>query len=336
MSKWRRILLPFIPVYGLAVWGRNLLFDKGLLPSRSFSIPVIVIGNLSTGGTGKTPMAEFLLEKLTDLNPGFVSRGYGRKTRGARLITASDSARITGDEPAQIMQKFPSTPAAVAEKRVEGIELLLENNEPGVIVLDDAYQHRYVSGDVNILLTSWQEPWFRDCLLPAGNLRESRSGRERASVVVVTKCPAELHPAEADTFRKKLKMNDTPVFFSYISYADPINHLGETIPANGEKTDLLTGIARTESIVQEFNRRYNRGRHFKFPDHHHFSDAELSALEATNNDIITTEKDWIRLKDRVSAALFQRLYYWPIRMNIHFEKEQELLTEIRRRIADKK
>lgn len=328
MSSWRQILWPLVPLYALATGLRNKLFDLGILPTRSFNTPIIVIGNLSTGGSGKTPMTEFLMKNLIDHQPGFVSRGYGRDTKGMRMITASDNARDIGDEPWQIMQKFPGIRAAVAEKRAVGIKAVSASGDVGVIVLDDAFQHRHVSGDLNILLTTWQQPYFKDHLLPAGNLRESLSGRTRADVFVVTKCPETLDRKESERFREQLKPGSKPVFFSCIDYDIPLNGLDEKLPLDGRRVNLVTGIAGAQTLVEKVKSHFDLVKHWNYGDHHQFTDVDIDRFEASSHEIITTEKDWSRLKNRVSDDLARRLYRWPISMKILFGEQEEFMREV--------
>ena len=330
MSQWRKILWPLVPLYALAAALRNKLFDLGILPEKSYATPLIVIGNLSTGGSGKTPLAEFLLENLMDFNPGFVSRGYGRQSKGLQMITSSDAASYIGDEPWQILQKYPGIKAAVAEKRTMGIEAVIASGKVGVIVLDDAFQHRHVSGDLNILLTTWQQPYFEDFLLPVGNLRESISGRKRADIILVTKCPESIDRAESRRFKERLKPGSRPVFFSCIKYDTPVNAFDEELPLDGRKINLITGIAGPEILVKKSKAHFDLVEHWDFGDHHQFTKEEIARFEASRNDIITTEKDWSRLKNRISEDLAHRLYRWPISMKILFDEEEEFIREVRK------
>jgi tetraacyldisaccharide 4'-kinase len=330
MSSWRKILWPLVPVYALITGLRNKLFDLGILHSQSFQTPLIVVGNLSTGGSGKTPMTEFLLQRLRKHDPGFVSRGYGRRTKGLQMVSTKATAKQIGDEPWQIMQKFPGLKAAVAEKRAEGVKALIEAKKPGVIVLDDAFQHRYVKGDLNILLTTWQQPYFRDYLLPAGNLREGAQAIKRADLIVVTKCPGSLKKDESTSFSKQLKAGDTPVFFATVEYAQLVNGAGEELTPDGRKVNLITGIAYSKGLVEKLSTQFSMVKHWNFRDHHNFSEDELSQFEASKHSIITTEKDWSRLKDRVSEDLARRIYRWPIVMKILFDEEARFMREIDR------
>ena len=333
MSSWRKILWPLVPLYAVITGSRNLLFDLGILSQKKFRTPVLAVGNLSTGGSGKTPMVELLLRKLDHHKCGFVSRGYGRKTRGPRLIKASDKVEDIGDEPWQIMQKFPGLKAAVAEKRARGIEMLLGTSDPPeLIILDDAFQHRHVKPKVNLLLTTWQKPFFRDYLLPAGDLRESRAGHHRADILVVTKFPANLEEKDRRDFLLQMGIRDRPVFFSGIEYSEPVNARGEKLPRGTGEVNLLTGIADAQSIKERLIREYRLQHHWQYGDHHHFVQKEIEALEAATLPILTTEKDWARLRDRISKDLAGRLYRWPIQTVIRFGQEAEFIELITQKL----
>lgn len=307
-----------------------MLFNLGWLHSEKFEVPTIVIGNISTGGTGKTPTTEFLLARMQDYKLGFVSRGYGRRTKGLRLISATDNPLDIGDEPWQIMNKFPGLQGAVAEKRVLGIQALLEEDPPEVIILDDAFQHRYVDADLNILLTTWAEPFFLDQLLPAGNLRENRKAKNRAEIIIVTKCPSEISQAQRAYFIKRLKPDGQVIFFSALDYGPLKNEDGELLPDHCSKVNLLTGIANPKPLVQKLHSQFELNEHWEYADHHRFTSSEIQQLEASELPIITTEKDWARLKLLVSSDLSKRIYPWPIQMKILFDQEQELMDQIKK------
>ena len=207
MNLLRKILFPFAILYGLITSFRNFLFDKGILKSYSFDLPIIAVGNLSVGGTGKTPQIEYLIRLLSDnYKVATLSRGYKRKSEGFVLADKNANAEILGDEPFQFYQKFPNVQVAVDANRKNGIEQLLNQNEkPEIILLDDAFQHRKVKAGYYILLTAYNDLYADDYILPTGNLRESRSGAKRANIVIVTKCPANLSLDKQNTIKKKLK-----------------------------------------------------------------------------------------------------------------------------------
>jgi tetraacyldisaccharide 4'-kinase len=325
MKILRYLLFPFSIVYGLILRLRNLLFDTGILPSYTPDIPLICLGNLSLGGTGKSPHTEYLVKLLQPEHTlAVLSRGYGRKTSGFRYVQANDLAENTGDEPLQFKQKFGNALiVAVAEKRKEGIQrLCAENPELNLILLDDAYQHRQVKAQVNILLTEYAHPYFKDCLLPAGNLREPRAGAARADAVIVTKCPDDLTEKEMDYFRKHLSGKE--VFFSKIVYS-ALRSLQDNseLPFPGKDAELvlLTGIANSKPLEAYLQTRVSKLQCLEFPDHHAFSVADVGKLSRLfepmsekNNIIVTTEKDAMRLRHPDISKLTRNLpiYYVPI------------------------
>ncbi|WP_433779153.1 tetraacyldisaccharide 4'-kinase [Flavobacterium anhuiense] len=316
MNLLRKLLFPFAILYGFITSIRNFLFDKGILKSTSFDLPVIAVGNLSVGGTGKTPQIEYLIRLLSDkYKIATLSRGYKRKSEGFVLADENSNAEILGDEPFQFHQKFPNVMVAVDANRTNGIQQLLSKDEkPEIILLDDAYQHRKVKAGFYILLTSYGDLYTDDFMLPTGNLRESRSGAARANIVVVTKCPKILTEEEQTKIRLKLKLNAAQqVFFTFIDYDMVIFGKNEKIAVNEIKSEsklLLAGIAKPKPFFDCLKNESDEC--LTFPDHHHFSDADLDAIrnKANGRKIITTEKDYVRLKD---SELIDQLYYLPIK-----------------------
>lgn len=316
MNLLRKILFPFAILYGFIASIRNFLFDKGILKSTSFDVPVIAVGNLSVGGTGKTPQIEYLIRLLSDnYRVATLSRGYKRKSEGFVLADSSSNAAILGDEPFQFYQKFSNIQIAVDANRTNGIaQLLSQKTKPEIILLDDAYQHRKVKAGFYILLTAFDDLYADDFMLPAGNLRESRSGANRANIVVVTKCPKNLSEEKQSEIREKLKLNcSQQIYFSFIDYDEAIYNEEEKIAVNEIRSEtklLLAGIAKPKPFFDYL--KNDNDECLTFPDHHHFSESDLKAIEnkAQHKKIITTEKDFVRLKD--SGALLQ-LYYLPIK-----------------------
>ncbi|QLC67584.1 tetraacyldisaccharide 4'-kinase [Flavobacterium sp. LPB0248] len=316
MNLLRKLLFPFAILYGFITSIRNFLFDKGVLKSTSFDLPVIAVGNLSVGGTGKTPQIEYLIRLLSDkYKVATLSRGYKRKSEGFVLADENSNAEILGDEPFQFYQKFPNVMVAVDANRTNGIQQLLSQNEkPEIILLDDAYQHRKVKAGFYILLTSYGDLYADDFMLPTGNLRESRSGAERASIVVVTKCPSILTEEEQAIIKSRLKLNyKQQLFFSFIDYDNVIYGKNEKITVSEIKPEsklLLAGIAKPKPFFDYLKNENDEC--LTFPDHHHFSDNDLNAIQnkANGRKIVTTEKDYVRLKD---SKLVSQLYYLPIK-----------------------
>ncbi|MES2852452.1 MAG: tetraacyldisaccharide 4'-kinase [Bacteroidota bacterium] len=315
MNLLRKLLFPFAILYGLITSIRNFLFDKGILKSYSFDLPVIAVGNLSVGGTGKTPQIEYLIRLLSDkYKIATLSRGYKRQSKGFILAEASSDAAILGDEPFQFYKKFATIQVAVDADRKNGIEQLLSQQEkPEVILLDDAFQHRKVKAGFYILLTSYGDLYSDDFMLPTGNLRESRSGAKRANVIIVTKCPFNLSLEQRNDIKNRLKVSeDQELYFTFIAYEDFIYAENRKINVNEIQSAaklLVAGIAKPEpffAYLQDTNDVC-----LSFPDHHNFTDKDILEIKnlAQNNIIITTEKDYVRLKGSLPS---EQLFYLPI------------------------
>lgn len=318
MNLLRKILFPFAILYGLVTSIRNFLFDIGILKSYSFDLPIIAVGNLSVGGTGKTPQIEYLIRLLSGkYKIATLSRGYKRQSEGFVLADSTSNAMVLGDEPFQFYQKFPGIQVAVDADRKNGIEHLLSQKEkPEIILLDDAFQHRKVKAGFYILLTSYGDFYSNDYILPTGNLRESRTGAKRANVVVVTKCPANLSLDEQNEIKAKLKLTPSQeLYFSFIDYDNSIFSEDKTMKVeeirNNDKL-LLAGIAKPEPFFEFLKSEVNNQEILTYPDHYHFTEKDILEIKekAKHKIIITTEKDYVRLKDSVLAA---QLYYLPIR-----------------------
>ena len=315
MNLLRKLLFPFAVFYGAITGIRNFLFDKGILQSHSFKLPVIAVGNLSVGGTGKSPQIEYLIRLLSlKYKVATLSRGYKRESKGFVLAKANATAGLLGDEPYQFFRRFKNIQVAVDSDRNNGInQLLLQAVIPEVILLDDAYQHRKVKAGMYILLTAYGDLYATDWMLPSGNLRESRSGADRAAVVVVTKCPHDLSYQEQKEIEKKLKLRDNQyLYFTAISYDDQVYGEASTyLVAEILKTEkvLIAGIAKPEPF---FNHLKNTNDVcLSFPDHHNFSEKEIENIKkiTQNKIIITTEKDYVRLQGRLAV---EQLFYLPI------------------------
>jgi tetraacyldisaccharide 4'-kinase len=316
MILLRKILFPFAILYGLITSIRNFLFDKGVLKSYAFDLPIIAVGNLSVGGTGKTPQIEYLIRLLFDqYKVATLSRGYKRQSQGFILADASSNAALLGDEPFQFYNKFPTVQVAVDANRKNGIEQLLSQSvKPEVILLDDAFQHRKVKAGFYILLTSYGDLYSDDYMLPTGNLRECRSGAQRANIIVVTKCPSNLSLEEQKHISDKLKISlGQELYFSSIEYDEYVYSENKKIKLteihDADKL-LLAGIAKPEpffSYLQQANELC-----LTFPDHHHFDEKDILNIidKSQNKIIITTEKDYVRLKGSIPA---EKLFYLPIR-----------------------
>lgn len=333
-------LYPASFLYGAGVAFRNLLFDWGYLRSRSFEVPVICIGNLAVGGTGKTPHTEYLLKLLhRNYQVAVLSRGYKRHTKGYVLAHAGSNAEEIGDEPYQIHSKFANVRVAVDENRCHGIEQLLKLNDPKVevVLLDDAFQHRYVKAGLTILLTDYHRLFSDDALLPAGRLRESASGKKRAHIIVVTKCPRNLKPIDYNIISKQLNLFPyQQLYFSSFHYgklqrifpdvesAQPQERALTSLHAN-EQMLLLTGIASPASLMKQIEKQTKHIDLLAFGDHHSFSKRDMQQirerfekLEGKRKLIITTEKDATRLIEHpaLDEALKPYIYALPIEVEI--------------------
>ncbi len=316
MKHLRKILFPFAGLYYLITYLRNKGYDWKLFSSKEFQLPVICVGNLSTGGTGKTPMTEYLIRLLKDsYKVATLSRGYGRKTEGYLDVSANDLSKNVGDEPLQFAQKFDDIRVAVSEKRREGIEILLSSSpSPELIILDDAFQHRKVKAGFQILLTTFSDIYSSDFLLPVGNLRESRKGAHRAQSIIVTKCPIELSINDREKIKKDLKtLPNQSVYFTAIDYDTKLEGNKGSISfeeLSKRKVTLVTGIANPKPLVSFIKKQDIVFTHDAYGDHHNFTANEIRKLD-TCECIITTEKDYMRLAPVLKNA---SIYYLPIRV----------------------
>ena len=334
-----RILLDSINPYRWVMSVRNLMFDKGIMESQQFSVPTICIGNISVGGTGKTPHTEYLVELLGNRHrTSVLSRGYGRKSKGYVKATEETPMPLIGDEPFQIKNKFPQIDVAVCEKRVEGIRhIMAGDSSTEVILLDDAYQHRYVKAGLYILLIDSNRPIWQDCVLPFGRMRESLPGIERADIVIITKCK-EITPQQMEWCRNYLReWKDIPVFFSEMRYGNYRPLFKETADDfNAEEVLLMTGIANPTAMRQEIEHRGIKVTTMQFSDHHNFTTADFeniasrfSGLKSPRKAIITTEKDATRLlhRDDLPQIIKENIYALPIKVGI-LEGKEEMFNQI--------
>lgn len=316
----RFLLLPFAILYGLGVRLRHFLYDRGWLSSKRYPFPIVCVGNLAVGGTGKTPMVEYLVRLLGQEQVAILSRGYRRKTRGFILADDSATAMTLGDEPYQYHRKFPRATVTVCESRQEGIERLLENPHFKYIILDDAFQHRKVQAGTNLLLTSYDKLYTQDFLLPVGSLRDIRSRARKAQIIIVTKCP-ELTQAEQEKIIQQLKpLPSQKVYFTSIAYSDRVySHEDSQALKDFIATPftLVTGIANPTPLVDFLEKQGASFEHLAYSDHHHFSNRELELLRQKGR-ILTTEKDYVRLEGALST-----LYYLPI--ETQFLNDQRLI-----------
>ena len=318
MSLLRFLLYPFSLLYDLVTRIRNLFYDFSFFKSKSFSIPIIAVGNLSVGGTGKTPQIEYLIKVLqNNYKIAVLSRGYKRKTKGFILIDGTHTSEDVGDEPLQFFKKFPNVCVAVDENRVNGIRELQQKQSIDVVLLDDAYQHRKVKADCYILLTKFNDLYTDDFVLPTGNLRENKGGAKRAHIIIVTKCPIDLSLEKQQDIKRKLKATSKQhVFFSSISYHNKTSgNLNIPIDSlSNYEIVLLTGIANPTPLVSFLKAKDNKVYHLKYSDHHNFTSKEIdaimakyTALTSKKKILLTTEKDYMRLSNKISSLSYLKM-----------------------------
>lgn len=329
------VLKPLSLAYGAVTATRNKMFDCGMLEQREFDIPVLVVGNIAVGGTGKTPHVEYLVELLrTKYRIGVLSRGYNRKTKGFRLATAESDSRQIGDEPYQIYRKFSDkgVMVAVCEDRCKGIDKMRElNPELNLIILDDAFQHRYVKPTVSVVLTEHSRPVFDDEMMPAGHLRESAGALHRADIVIVTKCPDDMKQIDYRIFTKNMGLYPYQhLFFSKYVYGSLTPLFPEDTPATPVLENLtekdtiviVAGIANPKPFIKAVRSSRARIRGLIFSDHHNFNRDDISAIirkiktsaDPSRTIVVTTEKDAMRLRDfpGLPKSLKRRIFYIPV------------------------
>ncbi|MBN1339633.1 MAG: tetraacyldisaccharide 4'-kinase [Bacteroidales bacterium] len=343
MKLVKILLAPLAVLYGTGAWLRNVLFDSGVLPQKTFGLPVISVGNLNMGGTGKTPHVNYIVRLLKDeKKTAVVSRGYKRKSRGFVLASENSTVVDIGDEPLQYKKRFPGISVAVCEKRAEGIAaLLVERPETEAVILDDAYQHRHVKPGLSVLLTCYNDLYVNDCLIPAGRLREFRCGAKRADIIVVTKAPLELTDEErvkiAGQIRPRRRQS---LFFSSFEYRglEPVPGSGfQPAGTHYDSILMVTGIAHPQPMKKHLESHCNHLIHIPFRDHHRFTPDDLNrieagflALPAGQNAVITTEKDAMRFMAPELSDLIRRLplAYVPVEVKFNIDDEEKFNNKI--------
>lgn len=323
-------MFPISLIYGAVIWVRNFLFDKKILRSAKFNFPIICVGNLALGGTGKTPMTEYLIELLQpNYATATLSRGYKRKTKGFAIANSKTTALEIGDEPMQFHEKYPDVTVAVGEERIEAIpQILHARPATKVIILDDAFQHRSVRAGLNILLTEYKNLYSRDLMMPVGDLRDVRASSKRAEIIVVTKCKSELSLKSKEEIEKELNPLPTQkIFFTEILYAAPYHLFTKEIYDISAASDLLlvTGIANPKPMQSFLAEHVHSFDMLRYPDHHIFSSTDLKdiknqfeKIKSTNKIILTTEKDAVRLKKFENELIDMPIYALPIRHHFLF------------------
>lgn len=341
LQSFRLVLLPVAIIYGLIVRCRNLMYDKGWLSSISFNLPIICIGNLSVGGTGKSPMIEFLVRRLeSKYKVAVLSRGYKRKTKGYFLANNESSALDIGDEPMQFYQKFPHIPIAVGEERITAIPQLLQDvRDLQLLLLDDAFQHRAIKPGFSILLTDYSDLFTRDFYLPTGNLRDDKNSYKRAHVIIVTKCPVDLSENERIAISEEINcLPDQLIFFSAITYGKPYHIFDKkNIRSFDKDTDVLlvSGIANINPIKDLLAAQSHGYDQLNYSDHHIFTIDDINdiqhrfrKLNKSNAIILTTEKDAVRLIKFTENISELPVYVLPIEHQILFKEEDILMEKV--------
>ena len=316
MKYLRFFLFPFSVLYGCIMSVRNFLYTINVFESRSYPIPIICVGNLNTGGTGKSPMIELLIKTLQKQHHiATLSRGYKRTTTGFLEVESHHTTTEVGDEPLQFKTNFPEITVAVDANRRRGVaELLKKHPQLDLILLDDAFQHRKVKADLNVLLTTYGDLYTKDFILPTGNLREFQTGAKRAQLILVTKCPKSLSVEEQKKMWKQLKPKSYQrLLFSTILYSEFVTSKTESIELrNFNDFTLVTGIANPRPLLKHLEDLNKDFDHIQFPDHHEFSEHDLSKLQ-NKSKILTTQKDYMRLKIKLKP---DKLYYISIETRI--------------------
>ena len=345
------ILSPISLLYGMVTAFRNLLYDKGLFSSTHFDFPIISVGNLAVGGTGKTPHVEFLIELLqSQFKVAVLSRGYKRNSKGFLLANEKSNSKTIGDEPFQIFRKYKNISVAVDEKRVHGIEQLKSiQPELDVVLLDDAFQHRAVNPGLKILLTDFSRLYIHDSLLPGGLLRECKSGSKRADIVIVTKCPKEINDAEITTLTNELNIQShQSLYFSTIVYntIKPVfdaEKLSEITDLKGFSVLLVTGIVSNISIIAHLTKQNAKVETLSYPDHHHFTASNYAEikqkfihLQSDKKIVLVTEKDAARIvsSPNFPESLKNDLYFLPIRIQFLQNKQKQFSQKVIHYVED--
>jgi tetraacyldisaccharide 4'-kinase len=326
------LLYPVSLIYGLVTGLRNFLYDQNIFRSVKFTKPVICIGNITVGGTGKTPHTEYLINLLSsNFNVAVLSRGYKRKTRDFTIASANSTVDDIGDEPLQIAKKFPGVMVAVERDRVKGVNKILEHRpETDVIILDDGFQHRRLKPGFSILLSDYGRPMKDDNLLPYGSLRENKNNTSRADTIIITKTPGDISTEKMNSLADDIKkLPDQKIYFTTLKYCSPVpvfkkeqeifQPAWNSFSENGAV--IVTGIANPDPLLRHIERLFSQYVHIRFPDHHNFTENDIlkisaswKELDSKNKYILTTEKDAVRIGELASVPEYikQSFYYIPV------------------------
>ena len=336
----RILLLPIALLYHIVLSIRHKLYDWHILKSKRFEKPVICVGNLNLGGTGKTPHTEYLIRLLkNDYRVATLSRGYGRHTKGFKLAETSSTYNDLGDEPLLYFKKYPGIQVAVDEDRVDGVTHLFEEQGVEVVLLDDAFQHRGISAGLNILLTEYQRLYTDDYLFPAGTLRDVRSAAKRADIIVISKAPKDLSEQEKQQITDKLNTSENQkVYFSYLEHAalQPLNEAAKAFsPEEADGAFAFCGIGNPKPFVEELKKRYHAVDFLPFGDHHAYKEKDMKAvldwfekLDGEKKIIVTTEKDAARLTNSPYLCQFERTPLYDLPVTVRFHEEEKFNEEI--------
>jgi len=330
MSVIRFLVFPLSIIFKFVTDLRNKLYDCNFLKSEKISVPVISVGNLSTGGTGKTPMVDFIINNLKkDYDISVLSRGYKRKLKGFIEIKNSDNPIQVGDEPFLLKSNHVEVPIFVCEDRVEGANKIISESDTNLILMDDAFQHRKISRNLDIVLTDYNNLFYKDYLLPYGYLRESRKNINRADIIIVTKCPLDFNKADANKIKNQINPKKTQsLFFSQINYSEILYGFKE-VPfksITNSKLTLVTGIANSQPLKEYLRKNNVIFNHFEYPDHYNYSMKDVNKILATtkNNLILTTKKDYYKL----SQFKIDNLLYIDIEVKF-FDGKQRFLNTVK-------
>lgn len=329
MYSWRIGLLPFSWLYGLVVGLRNWFYTLGVFKSRTIPGASICIGNITVGGTGKSPLTAYIAQLLEKEKPVILSRGYGRKTRGLYIANPKSTASEIGDEPMMYWTNFNHrVPVIVAEKRQIGVDWIRAHHPDALILLDDAFQHRAVKAGLNMLLMTYDRPVFRDFVFPAGNLREPRSGMKRADIALITKCPHQLTENDKNPFRENIPLKTEHIFFSEVIYGELKGLFGATWQSF-DQLILVTGIAQPEPLYR-FLAENHRVEAIQFPDHHSFTREDIQQIQqkvATFANqrcaVVTTEKDAVRFAEWKDLILASGIPFFVQSISVKIDREED-------------
>ncbi|MGC4103517.1 tetraacyldisaccharide 4'-kinase [Ferruginibacter sp.] len=331
LKSFRYLLFPVSLIYGAVVWLRNWLFDKNILKSAAFNFPIICVGNIAVGGTGKTPMVEYLVRLLqNDHKTATLSRGYKRKTKGFAIADASTTALEIGDEPMQFHIKFPNVTVSVGEERLVAIpQLLHDRPDTNVIILDDAFQHRPVQAGLNIVLTAYNNLFTRDLMIPAGDLRDVKASMKRADIIIVTKCKPGLSSADKEAIIKEIAPSEKQhIFFTETVYSNPYHLFTKQQVNLGTDTSVLLvcGIANPTPLKSFLSTHFSGYDMLRYPDHHIFHSEDLAEIKKHYDKlqgdkiILTTEKDAVRLVKFEEQLKAYPIYILPIEHSFLFNE----------------